>query len=40
MLKGGIFQVIDGMTVAITAAFHAYMNYLKVLELYEQENSK
>lgn len=36
ILKGGIFQGVDGMTVAITTAFHAYMKYLKLNELYQK----
>ena len=28
------------MTVVITTAFHAYMTYLKLFELYEHENGK
>lgn len=36
-LKGGIFQGMDGATVAITTAFHAYMKYLKLNELHEQD---
>jgi glycosyltransferase involved in cell wall biosynthesis len=35
IFKGGIFQGVDGFTVAITTAFHAYMKYIKLLELYE-----
>jgi glycosyltransferase involved in cell wall biosynthesis len=37
ILKGGIFQGGDGITVAITTAFHAYMKYAKLNELYENE---
>lgn len=37
ILKGGIFQGADGFTVAITTAFHAYMKYAKLNELYENE---
>lgn len=37
ILKGGLFQGSDGMTVAVTTAFNAYMKYLKLNELYEQE---
>lgn len=40
IFKGGIFQGVDGMTVTITTAFHAYMKYLKLIELYEQKKSK
>ncbi|MFC3283857.1 glycosyltransferase family 2 protein [Litchfieldella rifensis] len=37
ILKGGLFQGSDGMTVAITTAFHAYMKYAKLNELHENE---
>ncbi len=37
ILKGGIFQGKDGLTVAITTAFHVYFKYLKVLELQEKK---
>lgn len=37
VLKGGLFQGSDGMTVAVTTAFHAYMKYAKLNELYENE---
>lgn len=37
ILKGGIFQGSDGMTVAMTTAFRAYMKYAKLNELYENE---
>ena len=40
IFKGGIFQGVDGMTVTITTAFHAYMKYLKLIELYEQKKDK
>lgn len=36
IFKGGIFQGIDGITVTITTAFHVYMKYLKLVELYEK----
>lgn len=36
IFKGGIFQGMDGATVAITTAFHAYMKYLKLNELHER----
>lgn len=35
IFKGGIFQGMDGATVAVTTAFHAYMKYLKLNELHE-----
>jgi glycosyltransferase involved in cell wall biosynthesis len=37
IFKGGIFQGMDGATVAVTTAFHAYMKYLKLNELHEQK---
>lgn len=37
ILKGGLLQGADGMTVALTTAFHAYMKYAKLNELYENE---
>lgn len=37
IFKGGLFQGYDGMTVAITTAFRAYMKYAKLNELYENE---
>jgi len=40
ILKGGIFQGMDGMTVAITTAFHAYMKYLKLNELHDKKRQE
>ncbi|AHE97966.1 glycosyltransferase family 2 protein [Thioalkalivibrio paradoxus] len=37
VFKGGVFQGADGMTVAVTTAFNAYMKYAKLNELYERE---
>ncbi|MFD2191365.1 glycosyltransferase family 2 protein [Pistricoccus aurantiacus] len=37
ILKGGLLQGSDGMTVAMTTAFHAYMKYAKLNELHENE---
>ncbi len=37
IFKGGIFQGMDGITVAATTAFHAYMKYLKLNELHAQK---
>ncbi|MBH44513.1 MAG: glycosyl transferase [Gammaproteobacteria bacterium] len=34
-LKGGIFQGLDGITVAITTMFNTYMKYVKLNELYD-----
>jgi hypothetical protein len=39
ILKGGFLQGLDGATVTITTAFHAYMKYLKLIELYEKNGS-
>jgi len=38
VFKGGVFQGLDGLTVAVTTAFHGYMKYIKLLEIYQ--NSK
>lgn len=38
ILKGGILQGADGLTVTITTAFHAYMKYAKLNELYENDS--
>ncbi|GEK73152.1 MULTISPECIES: glycosyltransferase family 2 protein [Halomonas] len=40
ILKGGLFQGADGFTVAMTTAFHAYMKYAKLNELYENERAE
>lgn len=40
VFKGGLLQGLDGMTVAVTTAFHAYMKYLKLNELHEQGGDK
>ena len=37
IFKGGIFQGVDGITVTITTAFHVYMKYLKLIDLYEKD---
>jgi glycosyltransferase involved in cell wall biosynthesis len=37
ILKGGFLQGLDGATVTMTTAFHAYMKYLKLIELYEKK---
>ena len=39
-LKGGVFQGMDGATVTITTAFHAYMKYLKLNELHARNEAK
>lgn len=39
ILKGGLLQGPDGFTVAMTTAFHAYMKYAKLNELYENERA-
>lgn len=36
ILKGGVFQGVDGFTVTLTTVFHVYMKYLKLLALYEK----
>lgn len=38
VFKGGLLQGSDGLTVAMTTAFHAYMKYAKLNELHENEN--
>ena len=35
ILKGGIFQGVDGFTVALTTMFNTYMKYIKLNELYD-----
>ena len=35
LVKGGIFQGIDGFTVALTTMFNTYMKYIKLNELYD-----
>lgn len=40
ILKGGIFQGVDGATVTITTAFHAYMKYLKLNELHARKGKE
>jgi len=37
IFKGGFLQGLDGATVTITTAFHAYMKYLKLIELHEKK---
>jgi len=37
VLKGGLLQGSDGLTVAMTTAFHAYMKYAKLNELHEND---
>jgi len=37
IFKGGVFQGVDGITVTITTAFHVYMKYLKLIDLYEKD---
>lgn len=36
IFKGGVFQGVDGVTVALTTAFHVYMKYMKLNELHEK----
>jgi glycosyltransferase involved in cell wall biosynthesis len=37
IIKGGIFQGTDGITVTITTILRAYMKYTKLNEMYERE---
>lgn len=37
LLKGGIYQGLDGATVTMTTVFRTYMKYLKLIELQERE---
>lgn len=39
LLKGGIFQGLDGMTVTLTTMMRAYMKYIKLNELHETKNT-
>ena len=36
-IKGGLFQGIDGFTVALTTMFNTYMKYIKLNELYDNK---
>ena len=38
-INGGIFQGIDGFTVAITTMFNTYMKYIKLNELYDNKKN-
>ena len=38
IFKGGIFQGMDGFTIAMTTMFRTYMKYAKLIELYENKN--
>ncbi|MDQ7734492.1 glycosyltransferase family 2 protein [Halomonas sp. SpR1] len=40
IFKGGVFQGSDGILVAVTTAFHAYMKYAKLNEIYKDNNIK
>lgn len=40
VFKGGFFQGLDGMNVAVTTAFHAYMKYLKLYEMGVKEKGE
>ncbi len=40
IFKGGLFQGLDGLTVTMTTVFHAYMKYLKLIELHEKQGPK
>ena len=37
LIKGGIFQGVDGFTVALTTMFNTYMKYIKLNELYDNK---
>ena len=37
IIKGGIFQGLDGWTVAMTTAMKSYMKYLKLIELQQRQ---
>lgn len=37
IFKGGIFQGSDGILVAVTTAFHAYMKYAKLNEIHKEQ---
>ncbi|RDE18754.1 glycosyltransferase family 2 protein [Motiliproteus coralliicola] len=37
IIKGGIFQGLDGMTVTLTSMMRAYMKYIKLNELHEEK---
>lgn len=37
ILKGGVFQGADGLTVTLTTVFRTYFKYLKLLEMIEQK---
>lgn len=37
IIKGGIFQGVDGFTVTITTIFRAYMKYTKLNEMYDEK---
>lgn len=39
ILKGGIFQGLDGMTVTLTTMMRAYMKYIKLNELHETKEN-
>jgi hypothetical protein len=36
LLKGGLFQGLDGITVSLTTVFRIYMKYLKLYELQQK----
>ena len=40
IFKGGFLHGLDGATVTVTTAFHAYMKYLKLLELQRQKQNE
>lgn len=40
IIKGGIFQGVDGLTVTLTTVFRTYFKYLKLLEMIEQREGE
>lgn len=40
IIKGGMFQGIDGITVTLTTIVRAYMKYTKLNEMYEKEMNR
>jgi glycosyltransferase involved in cell wall biosynthesis len=40
LLKGGIFQGLDGITVSLTTVFRIYMKYLKLYELQQKRGTR
>lgn len=40
LLKGGLFQGLDGITVSLTTVFRIYMKYLKLYELQQKHDNR